>query len=802
VSKPVIPYESSGLRPSERALRSGDKKFQMLVCGIKDYAILMLDPEGRVTTWNEGAERIKGYCAEEILGEHFWRFCTPEDLAAGHPGLELKIATQPGRFEEEGWSVRKDSRFWANVVLTSVCGKDSPLRGFSGVPRDISSRKEKEAEEALRQSEEQFQLLVQGVKDYAILMLDPQGRVTTWNEGAERIKGYRAEEIIGEHFSRFYTPEAVATGQPALELKIASERGRFEEEGWRVRKDGSRFWANVIITALYNATGQLRGFGKVTRDITYREQSESNLRLLSERLSLATAVAKVGVWEWDLGKCIIGWNNTMFEIYGRCLTDPGTDENWSGSMPYERWSSAVYREDIKAAEAVLQKTIEQKGQTSSEFRVTRPDGEVRNILAMQKAIPDQLGNVVRLVGVNIDITEQKREEVAREQRGKDQLRLKDEFLSHVSHEIRSPLSAIMQFTAIVLNELAGKINEEQREYEQIVLQNARQLQSMIDDLLEVTRLENGKLRVDLEILSVSEIVADTLNTHHGNACAKGVSLSFELPQNLPAAYADPVRFRQILSILADNAIKFTPFGGSVRITVRPWETSAEFLYIEVSDTGCGIDTKNVEKIFERLYQTPDQRNRQGLGLGLFICRELVTRQGGQIWVQSTLQKGSTFSFTLPIFSLKQFMTPLLKNKKWPRESAALITVEICDRKEYPPTQGQKDGHRDVRELIRSCLMPNFDILLPQGICASETERFLVAAFADGKGASVLSKRIREQLEGCTQIAGSGSTVTVFHTMLDPFVLKEDELGDDMVGTLVANLEEAIRSADILGRVED
>jgi PAS domain S-box-containing protein len=778
-------------------LRATGNKFQLLIRGVKDYAILMLDPQGRVTTWNEGAERIKGYCADEIIGQHFSRFYTPEAVEAGHPAMELKIATELGHCEEEGWRVRKDgSRFWANVVLTSVRDDDDQLEGFSRVTRDITARRQ--AEEALRQSEEKFRLLVQAVKDHAILMLDPEGRVTTWNEGAERIKGYGADEIIGQHFSRFYTPEAVEAGHPAMELKIATEQGHFEEEGWRVRKDGSRFLASVMITALRDENNRLRGFAKVTRDITAHKQAESKLRLLTERLSLATAVAKVGVWEWDLANSTVAWDKTMFELYGLPPTDPAARENWSGPMPYERWSSSVHPDDLRAAEAALRETIEGTEQRSSEFRITLPDGEIRNILAMQKAVPDQHGNVARIVGVNIDITKQRKEEEAREQRGKDQLRRKDEFLSQVSHEIRSPLSAIMQFTAIVLDGLAGKINDEQREYEQIVLRNARQLQSMIDDLLEVTRLENGKLRVEQERLSVSEIVADTLNTLHGNACAKGVSLSSDLAGIVPAAYVDPIRFRQILIILTDNAIKFTPFGGTVKIGVRPWGKDPEFLCIEVSDTGCGIDSKNLEKIFDRLYQSPNpsQTNRQGLGLGLFICRELVTRHGGQIWVQSTLQKGSTFSLTLPIFSLKKLMTPLLKKGKWPRESAALVTVEIRDLKERPSESAHKEWTREARGLIRSCLMPNLDVLLPQMKGSSEKERFLVVAFADEQGASVLSSRIREQLEGRPQLTGGGSTFTVSHTMLNPFVPEEGESEDESVAAFVADLEEAIRSPDV------
>jgi PAS domain S-box-containing protein len=800
--KPAVAREINAPKQNAEALQSIENKFQLLVRGVTDYAIVMLDPQGLVVTWNEGAERIKGYCAEEIIGQHFSRFYTPEAVNAGQPSLELKIASEQGRFEDEGWRVRKDgSRFWANVVLTVVRGDNGQLDGFSRVTRDITARKE--AEEALRQSEEKFRLLVQGVKDCAILMLDPQGRVTNWNEGAERIKGYRAEEIVGQHFSRFYTAEAVASGHPLLELKIATEQGHFEEEGWRVRKDGSCFWASVVITALRDEKNHLRGFAKVTRDITAHKQAESKLRLLTERLSLATAVARVGVWEWDLAGGSVAWDKTMFEIYGLPPTDPAARENWSEPMPYERWSSAVYPEDLLAAESALQKTIADKGQRSSEFRVTLPDGEVRNILAMQKAVLDRHGKVARLVGVNIDITERRREEQVREQRGKDQLRLKDEFLSQVSHEIRSPLSAIMQFTGIVLDGLAGKINEEQREYEQIVLQNARQLQSMIDDLLEVTRLENGKLRVDLESLSVTDVVANTLDTHRGNACAKGVTLSSGRAPALPAVYADPVRLRQILSILTDNAIKFTPSGGTVKIEVQPWGRAREFLCIEVSDTGSGIDSKNVEKIFERLYQSPDpaQLNRQGLGLGLFICKELVTRHGGQIWVQSTLQKGSTFSFTLPIFSLKKLMAPLLKGNKWPRESAALVTVDVHDRKKFPSKQDQKEWTRKIRELIRSCLMPNLDVLLPQMKGGDKKLRFHVAAFADEQGASVLSSRIREQLES-SQIIGSGSTATVFQTILNPFVLDEGEPTDDMVATLVANLEEAIRSPNSPEEVED
>jgi signal transduction histidine kinase len=233
----------------------------------------------------------------------------------------------------------------------------------------------------------------------------------------------------------------------------------------------------------------------------------------------------------------------------------------------------------------------------------------------------------------------------------DQLRFKDEFLSHVSHELRSPLTAIKQFTSILLAGVAGDLNKAQREYQEIVLKNIRQLQAMIDDLLEVTRLENGKLAIEQERVSVSEAVADTVKTFKETARAKGITLSSSLPPDLPPALADQTRLRQILIILLDNAIKFTADAGAVSIQARLLQQDPRFLLLEVSDAGCGIKPEIAERIFERLYQVSEtQASRKGLGLGLYICQQLVTRQGGRIWVKSS-PNGSTFSFTLPVFSV-------------------------------------------------------------------------------------------------------------------------------------------------------
>jgi PAS domain S-box-containing protein len=251
----------------------GADLYRLLVDSVRDYAIFALDAKGHVITWNVGANRLKGYQPAEILGKHFSIFYPPQAVAIGHPDHELAEATRVGRYEDEGWRVRKDgSLFWANVIITALRDPQGELVGFAKVTRDLTDRRA--AEETLRESEERFRLLVEGVRDYAIFMLDPTGRIVSWNRGAEALKQYRAEEIIGHSFSAFYPAEDVADGKPARELEIARRDGRYEEEGWRIRKDGSTFWAGVLITPVYTPDGNLLGFSKVTRDLTERRAAQ------------------------------------------------------------------------------------------------------------------------------------------------------------------------------------------------------------------------------------------------------------------------------------------------------------------------------------------------------------------------------------------------------------------------------------------------------------------------------------------------------------------------------------------------
>ncbi|WP_051460045.1 PAS domain-containing sensor histidine kinase [Methylopila sp. 73B] len=289
-----------------------EDRYRLLVEAISDYAIYMLDPEGRVVSWNPGAERLKGYKTDEVLGEHFSLFFTPEDQTDGLPERALATALREGRFESEGWRVRKDgARFWALAVLDPIYTQTGSFIGYAKITRDLTERRN--AELALARSEQQFRLLVQGVSDYAIYMLDPHGIVTNWNSGAQRIKGYRPDEIIGRHFSTFYSEEDREAGLPGVGLRTARLEGRFEKEGWRHRKDGSRFYAHVVIDAIFDDDGALIGFAKITRDITEKRAAQLALEQARDAFFQSQKMEAIGQLT---GGVAHDFNNLLMVILG------------------------------------------------------------------------------------------------------------------------------------------------------------------------------------------------------------------------------------------------------------------------------------------------------------------------------------------------------------------------------------------------------------------------------------------------------------------------------------------------------
>jgi PAS domain S-box-containing protein len=518
------------------------EEFAILVDAVEDYAVFLLDPEGVIRSWNRGAARIMGYTEDEAVGQHFSLFYGDEDLASEKPRRELETATRDGRVEDEGWRIRKDGqRFWANTVITLLHDGKGEITGFAKVTRDMTARRH--AEEELRQSTEIFQLLVSSVRDYAIFMLDPNGNIATWNKGAERIKGYKPEEIIGSHFSRFYTEEDKANHKPERELEIARREGSVEDEGWRVRKDGTRFWANVVITAVFDRTGELRGFAKVTRDISDRKEAEETRRALLE----------------------------------------------------QREARLLAEEERRRAE--------------DSYRVAQESN-----------------------------------------------RAKDDFLMTLSHELRTPMTAILGWSRML-----PSMSPNDPMFHEAVLSIATgaQLQArLIDDILDVSRIVSGKLRLAPETIEVARVIMNSAEAVNATAQAKQITVTMSLPPTLGMIVADPTRIQQVIWNLLTNAVKFTPRGGKVEISAR---RTASQVQVSVTDSGEGIDPQFLPHIFEpfRQAESPQTRVHGGLGLGLSIVRYIAEAHGGTVSASSEGRgKGSTFTVMLPVRSVAASSSPV------------------------------------------------------------------------------------------------------------------------------------------------
>lgn len=502
---PVIPLVSSP--EAEEWLREQREHFDHLVASVEDYAIFMMSLDGTILDWNSGASRLKGYTAAEIVGQNFSRFYSREDLDRGLPELELRTAHTTGKFVDEAWRYRKDgTRFWAAVTLTAIRAANGEVAGFLKITRDLTERKL--AEESLRDSEERMRLLIDSVQDYAIFMLDPEGHVMTWNTGAHRIKQYEEHEIIGSHFSIFYPQEDRTINLPGALLMEALRDGRAEDQGWRVRKDGSRFLANVIITALYDEKRELRGFAKITRDLTGQRQIEQ-LRESGKR--------------------------------------------------------------------------------------------------------------------------------------------KDAFLATLAHELRNPLAPILNAVELIQkkpDDLALV-----KELGDIMKAQVGQMTHLIDDLLDMARITTGKIVLRKSVVRLADVIETALQAVRPAMAQRRHEFVAELPSPTLEIEADPHRLTQLLTNLLSNAAKYTPDQGKITLTVSVEDPSQ--VEIRVKDNGIGIPVVLQSTIFE-LFDQGASGSVDGLGIGLTLVKTLAELHGGTISVASEGEGcGSEFTLRLPASNLHQ-----------------------------------------------------------------------------------------------------------------------------------------------------
>lgn len=512
--------------------------------------------------------------------------------------------------------------------------------------------------EALHRGNERYRALVNGVSDYAIIQLDAEGHIAVWNTGAQLIKGYTATEIIGKHFSLFYPPEALTPGYLDAKLAYAREHGSEHDEGWRLRKDGSRFWASVTITPLHDERGELVGYSKITRDLSQRRAQETALRNLSALQHAILDNAGVAIIACTRGGIITLFNPSAEKLLGYT----------SGEL-VNKCSPAIFHDqgEVFARAEMLSNELGTRidpgfetfiakakhgGVDSAEWTYITKKGLRKPVQLTVTGLFDEERNLLGFVVLAIDLTERKRHEIELEtarEMAEQATRAKSEFLANMSHEIRTPMNAILGMTQLVLQ---SELRAQQRDYLSKAFSASKALLAILNDILDYSKIEAGRMELEQREMSLETTLANTLALFSSQAEQKGLELVFDAPAEIPGPLlGDPLRISQILSNLLGNAIKFTAQGlVTLKVECLEQGKSTCRCRFSVSDTGIGMSQEQLARLFTPFSQADSSITRRfgGTGLGLSISKTLTELMNGTLHVDSTPGVGSTFSFEIDL----------------------------------------------------------------------------------------------------------------------------------------------------------
>jgi len=603
------------------------ESFRLLTDAVEDHAVLTLDVEGCVTTWNKGAETITGLTHAQVMGKHFARFYPPEELRLGKPQRELQSAERDGVFEDESWRIREDgTRFWAKMTLLPLRDREGPLRGYGVILRDLTDKKR--AEIALQNSEQRFRLLVETVQDYAIFMLDPEGRVTSWNSGAERIKGYAASEIIGQHFSRFYPADDLRAGKPEMELAVAAEQGRIEDEGWRLRKDGSKFWANVTITAVHDHSGKLIGFAKVTRDVTERMRAAQQLRESEERYRTVAETATDAIVGIDDRSRIQFVNPATSHIFGfqasELIGQPLTvlmserlrDHHLQGLRQYMR--SGIRRLNWSAAELIGRR------KHGEEFPVEVSFGEVTS------------GEKHFFIGFIRDITKRKQAERRLSDSEKSLrelslhlLRTQDEERRRLGRELHDSLGQYLAAVKMRLDSISMNLGSHEPSVRKQLTECSQLTEESIKEVRTISYLMYPPMLEEMGLKSAISWYVDGFTQRSGIRTSLDMSSEFErLPRD-----AELAMFR----VLQESLTNVHRHSGSSEARIRLFVNNG-MASLEIQDRGKGLPPGVLEH--------GSHGSIGHFGVGLRGMSERLQHLGGRLEILST-DSGTTVVATVP-----------------------------------------------------------------------------------------------------------------------------------------------------------